>query len=117
VKILELARKLPVSDEENNERINHAYKHGHVLKLFEKGDCVGYAECYVLKEIPKSFPVYPWPKNELGSVLYCFAVSCEKNRIRGLIKLAQERFPHCKRLAYHRLKRRNKIHIEELHNV
>lgn len=110
--ILCLTEFLPASKEEHERRIEHCRKFGKIIKLFSKDELVGYAEVYVMKEPPKH-PVIPWPKNETGGeYLYCYAAACFEGWIKELKRIAKLEFPNVKFLCYHRLKYKNKIHIE-----
>lgn len=115
--LIDFLNQLPATYESTKKRLAHCQKYGKIIFLFKRDVLVGYAELYQLKEIPK-FPVIPWPKNdESGEFLYCFATACRPGQIRDLKKLAFRYFPNCKYLCYHRLKRRNKLHIERIHHA
>jgi hypothetical protein len=110
--LLELANRLPTTEEKNIKRISHVLEHGHLVEMKDGNKLVGYAEVYRLKDIPK-FPVVPWPKDDPdGEYLYCWAASCERGRIKELIQIGKRRFRLCRWICYHRHKRNNKLHIE-----
>lgn len=110
---IDLAKRLP-TDEDPIPRLDHVHKNGHFLYLKISGQLKGYAELYVLNDVPE-YPVIPWPKNEQGGkFLYCFAAVCEKGYIKDLIDMAKRTFKDCKYLCYHRHKRGNALHIERM---
>jgi len=102
------------NDCQNYERMKHADRFGHIMVLQEEGEITGYAEMYRMRSIP-DYPVLPLPKNEPdGEYVYCWAASCERGRIRGLINLARRCFKNCRYLVWHNHRRNNKLHVERI---
>lgn len=111
--LVELARPLPIRSDDaiNKFRILWCLDFGHLLILRDGNDghITGYAELYLLNDIP-DYPVKPLPMSEdKGRFLYCYVASCEDGKINALTRLAFERFPQVNEILYHRIKRGVKL--------
>lgn len=108
--VLDLMDSLPCEREENRERLAHTKRYGHIVKLFERDELVGVAECYTMDYVP-SWPLEVGPVSVPdGKYLYIVSAVSKKNRIKDLIELGKRRFPNCTEICYHRDKYNHRLY-------
>ena len=111
--MLDLMDRLPCTREENESRLEHTRRNGHVLVLRDGEKISGIAELYRMSYAP-DYPV-GWPVDDPnGKILYCYSAACRRNRIKELIKMAKQKFHDCVYIAWHRDKKNHKLYLERI---